>query len=154
MRWKMTWLEYRWWRCHLSRPFFETSLQCVKERHSFERHSWAPLPKSGAKEECHSFLSKGAIWEQPSFFSDFSYFFIKHVLSANLYFHMNKGTLCCISLGSFAFLALFWAHVGQSLKFSQKNIENWGSWKTQFFLSRPFWFFLLHPNKNQSTFIG
>ena len=29
MRWKMTWLEYRWWRCHLSRPFFETSLWFV-----------------------------------------------------------------------------------------------------------------------------
>ena len=25
----MTWLEYRWWRCHLSRPFFETSLWFV-----------------------------------------------------------------------------------------------------------------------------
>ena len=44
------------------------NFQCVKERHSFERHSWAPLPKLGAKEECHSFLSKGAMWEWHSFF--------------------------------------------------------------------------------------
>ena len=32
--------------------------QCVKERHSFERHSLAPLLKWGAKEECHSFFFK------------------------------------------------------------------------------------------------
>ena len=42
--------------------------QCVKERHSFERHSRAPLLKWGAKEECHSFFSKGAMWEWHSFF--------------------------------------------------------------------------------------
>ena len=27
------------------------------------------------------------------------------------------------------------------MKFSWKNIENWGSWKMIFFLSRPFWIF-------------
>ena len=34
------------------------------------------------------------------------------------------------------------------MKFSWKNIENWGSWKSQFFLSWPFWFFLY---QNAST---
>ena len=42
--------------------------QCVKEHHSFEHHSWVPLPKLGAMEECHSFISKGAIWEWHSYF--------------------------------------------------------------------------------------
>jgi hypothetical protein len=42
--------------------------QCVKEWHSFERRSLAPLPKSGAMEECHSFLSKGSMWESHSYF--------------------------------------------------------------------------------------
>ena len=48
--------------------------QCVKERHSFERRSRVPLPKLRAKEECHSFLSKGAMWEWPSFLQGERYY--------------------------------------------------------------------------------
>ena len=70
----------------------------------------------------------------------------------------------------FAFLACFRAYVGQpddhildwalcidlSYIHAQgpipvifaKNIGNWRNWKTEFFLSRPFWFFfLLHKNQ-------
>ena len=32
-----------------------------------ETRSWAPIPKWGAKEECHSFLSKGAMWDWHSY---------------------------------------------------------------------------------------
>ena len=94
-------------RCHLfPGRHIHTDIQCVKERHSFERQSWAPLPKSGAKEECHSFLSKGAMWEWHSYFWEerkyerlsfsplfftFSYFFINTCLWANLYIHRKKG---------------------------------------------------------------
>ena len=35
----------------------------------------------------------------------------------------------------------------QSMKISKKYIENWQSWKTQLFLSRPFWFFCFIPMK-------
>ena len=80
---------------------------------------------------------------------------------------------------AFAFLAIFWAyirqpdnHIGwatllfisiyptnQSLKFSWKKIENWGSWKFQFFWVGHFeffqkqrHFFLLHHHEKQSIF--
>ena len=57
--------------CKFDNPYCHTmhdNDQCVKERHSFEHHSWAPLPKSAVMEECHSFLSKGAMWEWHSYF--------------------------------------------------------------------------------------
>ena len=42
----------------------------------------------------------------------------------------------------------------QSLKFSQKNIENWWSWKSQFLWVDHFeFFYLLHPYSYQSQFM-
>ena len=49
---------------------------------------------------------------------------------------LKKGLKCI-----FCVFSLFLELKTESLKFSRKNIENWGSWKSQFFLSRPFWFF-------------
>ena len=48
-----------------------------------------------------------------------------------------------------------------SVKFSQKNLENWRFWKTAVLKNRPFWnfslkkifFFLLHFYENQSKFV-
>ena len=78
-----------------------------------------------------------------------------------------------------AFLALFWAYIGQpdnhigwttlhwcplhqfipltqgpTLKFSRKNIENWRSWKTQFFESAILIFLLNPPMKISQSFLG
>ena len=36
----------------------------------------------------------------------------------------------------------------------ENNIKNWWNWKTLFFWVGHFGFFLLHPHKNQSKFLG
>ena len=55
----------------------------------------------------------------------------------------------------------FYSHKDQSLKFLRKNIENWQSWKSQYFWVGHFDFFfqkikilLLHNYSNQSQFMG
>ena len=82
----------------ITHSWFET--QCVKERHSFERRLRAPLPKLRAKEECHSFLFKGVMWEWPSYFwgerqyerpSFFTLFFWLSLFFWPSFFHFEIG---------------------------------------------------------------
>jgi hypothetical protein len=54
----------------------------------------------------------------------------------------------------------FYEPKDQSIKFSPNFFENWQFWKTNFFLSRPFWifffkdFFFAYSHENQSKLLG
>ena len=70
----------------------------------------------------------------------------KHFLCFHLFFELISDNLTTIKVERLSHINalcinLSYSLKDQSLKFLQKSIENWRSWKSQFFLSQPFLLF-------------